>query len=74
MDNGIVTITRRATLIDSFESEFKGKTYVIYRFLDLENMNIYTATNLETVPEIGETYDVEVGLKGKKLVVVSVNE
>jgi len=71
MDHGIIVISREMILIHTFQSEFKGKNYNIYRFVDAENLNIYTGTNLEGDLTLGQTYECELTLKGNKLVVVS---
>lgn len=71
MDNGVIVATREMIFVNSFESNFKDKDYVIYRFVDPETLNIYTGTNLGDAYEPGHTYECQLSLKRNKIVVVS---
>ena len=60
--------------LDSFESEFKGKKYEIYRFLDIQSLQIISGTDLKGVFKQYELYKCRVEWKNKKLKVVGVQQ
>lgn len=74
MDNGITLVSREMILADVFQTDFKNKTYTIFRFVDLDSLNIYTGSNLDFDYQIGQTYECKLSLKGKKIVVISAEQ
>lgn len=58
--------------LDCFESEFKGKKYFIYRFLDPNSLNIITGTDLNLTFEPYNTYNCVIEFKSNKLKVTSI--
>lgn len=65
-------IQRKMLFVDSFESEFRGNHYKIDRFVDLETLNIYSATNIKGDFQNGKVYTCTLNYKNNKLVVISV--
>lgn len=72
MDTGINIGTKVMTLVDAFESEFRGKKYKIYRFVDNDKLEIYNATNLEQDLELGKDYVCTLAYKNSKIKIISV--
>lgn len=56
--------------LDSFDTEFKGKTYKIFRFLDVQSLQIISGTDLKGEFEQYKMYKCRVEWKNKKLKVV----
>lgn len=56
--------------LDSFDSEFKGKTYTIYRFLDVQSLQIISGTNLKGDFEQYKLYKCRIEWNHNKLKVV----
>ena len=57
--------------LDNFETEFKGKKYKVYRFLDVQSLTIITGTDLKEVYVPYKTYKCLVEFKNNKLKIVS---
>ena len=57
--------------LDSFESELKGKSYKIFRFLDPNSLTIITGTDLKEVYVPYKTYKCLIEFKNNKLKVVT---
>lgn len=55
----------------SFESKYKGKNYVISRFIDEQSLSIVSGTDIEDIQdcEKGDTVTCTLDIKGKKVVV-----
>lgn len=60
--------------LDSFDTEFKGNNYKIFRFLDPQSLNILSGTNLKDTYEQYKTYNCIVEFKNNKLKVVSTQQ
>lgn len=60
--------------LECFESEFKGKKYVIYRFLDPNSLNILSGTDLNLSFEPYKVYKCRVEFTHNKLKVISAQE
>lgn len=58
--------------IDSFDSEFKGKNYTIYRFVDPTSLSIITGNNLAGKYEPYKLYECMIEFKNNKFKVTSV--
>lgn len=58
--------------LDYFESEFKGKNYKIFRFLDTQSFQIISGTDLKGTYEVYKTYKCKVEYTHNKLKVVDV--
>lgn len=71
MDEIVRIGSKKMICVSYFENEFKGKDYKIYRFLDKETMNIYSATNIEGDFDIGKEYVCDLAFKRSKIVVTS---
>lgn len=56
--------------LDCFESEFKGKTYKVYRFIDPNTLTIITGTDLNVVYVPYKSYKCLVEFKNNKLKVI----
>lgn len=65
-------IKRKMIFVDAFESDFKGNHYKISRFVDVETLNLYSATNLNLELEKGKIYACTLDYKNGKLVVSDV--
>lgn len=65
-------IKRKMILVDVFESDFKGNHYKISRFLDIETLNLYSATNLNLELEKGKLYACTLDYKKGKIIVSNV--
>lgn len=65
-------IKRKMILVDVFESDFKDNHYKISRFLDIETLNLYSATNLNLELEKGKIYACTLDYKKGKIVVSNV--
>ncbi len=65
-------IKRKMILVDVFESDFKGNHYKISRFVDIETLSLYSATNLNLNLEVGKIYACTLDYKKGKIVVTSV--
>ena len=57
--------------LDSFESEFKGNTYKIFRFLDTQSLTILSGTNLVGEYKPYKMYNCDVEFRKNKLKVIS---
>lgn len=57
--------------LDSFETEFKGEKYSIYRFLDPNSLNVLSGTNLNLSFIQYKTYECTIEYRNNKLKVVS---
>lgn len=57
--------------LDSFESELKGKTYNIFRFLDPNSLTIITGTDLNQSFVPYKEYKCMIEFKNNKLKVVT---
>lgn len=57
--------------LDSFESELKGKTYKIFRFLDPNSLTIINGTDLEQSFIPYTSYKCVVEFKNNKLKVIA---
>lgn len=64
-------IKRTMFFVDEFDSEFKEKHYKIFRFVDVDNLSIYTGTNIDGKFIKGKAYTCDLEYKNKKMVVVS---
>lgn len=61
--------------LESFNSSFKNKDYIIYQFLDPKSLTIISGTDLDLKGkslQVFDSYDVEIGLKSGKLKVLRV--
>lgn len=56
--------------LDSFESEFKGKTYKVYRFIDPNTLIVINGTDLNDVYVPYKSYKCLVEFKNNKLKVI----
>lgn len=65
-------LKRKMLFVDIFESDFKGNHYKVSRFVDIETLNIYSATNLDLDVEKGKVYICTLDYKKGKLVVSNV--
>lgn len=57
--------------LDSFESEFKGKNYKVFRFLDKQSLTILSGTDLKGDFTQFKPYECTIEWKNNKLKVVS---
>lgn len=71
MDEIVNIGSKKMICVSYFENEFKGKKYKIYRFLEKETMNIYSATNIEFEFDVGKEYMCDLAFKRNKIVVIS---
>lgn len=71
MEDIVKIVSKKMVCVSYFENEFKGKEYEIYRFLDKDTMNIYSATNIEGNFEVGKEYICDLAFKRSKIVVTS---
>lgn len=64
----------KLTLLDSFETSFNDKEYVIYQFVDNQSLTIltYSTTDKSLAFEVGKSYECQIGIKKSKLYVVEV--
>lgn len=60
--------------LDSFDSEFKGNNYKIFRFLDPQSLTIISGTNLKGTYEQYKTYNCIIEFNHNKLKVVSAQQ
>ena len=51
-------------VLDTFDSEYKGKTYHIYQMLEQKTMEVYTYSSEESLPyKTGDTLLCEIGYR-----------
>lgn len=64
----------KLVFMESFESNFKDKKYVISSFIEPKTLLVLNGSNLKTEKPLikGELYDCKIDLKGGKLKVISV--
>lgn len=61
------------TLCNSFESDFNGKHYYVYQFVDIATLNILNYSSESPLPyKNGDILDCVLGIKKQKLFVVKV--
>lgn len=66
-------LERTLLFVETFDSEFKGRKYVISKFLDTDNLTFINGTNLSVKGlERGKAYKCVIEPKGNKLVVTDV--
>lgn len=58
--------------LDTFDSEFKGKTYKIFRFMDPNSLQVLSGTDLKGAYEVYKIYKCKVEYTHNKLKVVDV--
>ena len=62
-------------LLESFTSEFKGKTYNIYQFIEPKTLNVYNYSSEQELPyKVGDTLLCELGIKHQKVYVKNIIE
>lgn len=67
-------LKKRLIFLESFESDFKGKKYVISRFVDVDTFTIFSGSNLNKDDlKVGSYYVCNLELKGSKLIVSSID-
>lgn len=58
-------------LLEIWESDFQGKHYKMFRFIDKQSLTIINGTDLQGNLKVGNTYKCNVIYKNKSLKVVS---
>lgn len=58
--------------LDCFETEFKGKKYCVYRFLDTNSLQVISGTDLNLKFEPYKAYNCVIEWKNNKLKVTSI--
>ena len=58
--------------LDTFESEFKGKKYCVYRFLDPTSLNVISGTDLNLSFVQYQIYKCKLEWRNNKLKVIEV--
>ena len=68
-------LNKKLVFIEQFTSEFNGKSYEIYTFLEPNLLMLIYGTDIPDIDELvpGTIYDCSLEVKGKKLKVTKVN-